>query len=77
MEKYCAWCNKKIGNQNKTTGSEIPKEKQIGTHGICADCYEDQMKEIDKIQEPAAMSKESFSEWLLRRDFDFRPTSAS
>ena len=49
MERICAWCNKKIDNNNQAAGEVIPKNLQNTTHGICNQCSEKTMKEITPI----------------------------
>ncbi len=51
--RICAWCNREIGPDNNATGPVIPKEMQVNgkiTHGLCRECYEQQMRELKGIK---------------------------
>jgi hypothetical protein len=66
MERYCAWCNHKIGDDNKAIrGSSATKDKQSqlnASHGICKTCADKELGEIESLHK-----RESFRDWLGRK----------
>lgn len=73
MQKFCAWCNRRIDMfSNKAIGQRnnpkdlIPKPEQIGTHGICSDCQAEELENIKKL-----LQAESFREFFIKNRKNF------
>ena len=48
MKRICAWCNKYMGGDPKST---------IITHGICEDCAEKMLEEGEELEEEENTNK--------------------
>lgn len=38
VPRFCAYCNRSVGDDGIAVGMPIPKELQKGTHTTCRDC---------------------------------------
>ena len=59
--KICAWCGKEISRE------EVEGEKDIISHGICAECYEKEMTKLGLVlseEDIANQAKAFLSLWL-------------
>jgi hypothetical protein len=43
VEKFCAWCDQKMGPDGEPIPGKIPKAMQAGTHGTCNQCLKAQL----------------------------------
>ena len=51
LSVYCAWCGKHISGPQR-----VDPNQQV-SHGICSDCYVQEMEALDNIKRPVDVNK--------------------
>ncbi len=59
IPRFCAYCNRQVGDDGMPVGDPLPKELQKGTHTVCPECRPKQAAEL------AAAG--SFGDFLARK----------